>query len=138
MKLNELLNFKTGSKFIITDTDSTSFKPYLIRAHSSFRGKAEPLPQGLVITIVNVNLNNISQTVRFKVIRSKRIIKQVYEPNGVDPKFYTAVNYYDKNLENTYVHFRLKGNELVMFLNTIKAVPFTEEYNLITNDSSIK
>jgi hypothetical protein len=137
MQLNDVLNFKTGSKFIITETVPSSFKPYLRRAHSFFRGNAQALPKGLVITIVNVNLNNVSQTIRFKVIRSQRIIKEVYEPNGVPSKFYTPVNYYDKNVENEYVTFLLRGAELVEFLNTVKASPFNQEYNSITNEYSI-
>ena len=133
MKLNKLLKFRTGSKFIVTK-DFTSQDLHLWGGTAVKIDNFVYLPKGLVFTIVTVNLNNISQTLRCKIIRSKKIVKEVYEGNGVDQKYYTSYRWSGEIDQDSYVRFSLSGEELIDFLKNVKVKSFNKKYKKITDD----
>jgi len=136
MKLNELLNFRASNKYILTE-DYVSDKSFnLYYSNSDLKKGNIILPMGLVFTIVSIRLNNASQTMICKIIKSKKIVEAIYKPNNIDPKFYTAFRWDDKIYEDGYVKFVLRDNNLFNFLNTVKTEQFTSEYKKITDEIS--
>lgn len=132
--MKELLNFRAANKFILTEEYNKKKLVKLYHSTSDVRSGDIALPKGLVFTIVTLNLNNTTQRMKCKIIRSKKIVKKVYEPNGIDPKFYTAIRY-NKQVDTTgFVTFSLEGQFLVEFLNTVKVENFTSEYKRITDE----
>ena len=136
MNLSELLNFRSANKYILSEdyTDNKYLKLY--SSTIDLRSGKVTLPKGLIFTIVSVRLNNVSQTMICKIIRSKKIIEAVYKPNNIDPKFYTALNWSGEPDEYRFVRFTLYNEELIGFLNTIKATQFTSEYKRIIDEGS--
>jgi len=129
MKLNDLLNFRTANKFIVIE----DFNDKILDLWNG-NTQLHSLPKGLVFTITSIRFNNVTQTMRCKIIRSKKIVEAIYKPNNIDPKFYTLYRY-DKNIDEAgYASFAISGENLFTFLNTIKAEQFTSEYKRITDE----
>jgi len=136
MKLNELLNFRASNKYILTE-DYVSDK-YFHKFYSTPDLTMDDviLPKGLIFTIVSIRLNNVSQTMRCKIIKSKKIVENIYNPNNIDQKYYTAFRWNGEIYMDNYVSFVLRGEHLFRFLNTVKAEQFTSEYKRITDERS--
>jgi hypothetical protein len=131
MKLNDLLNFRTANKFIVTE----DFNDKILVLWNGTT-PLNSLPKGLIFTLTSIRFNNITQTMRCKIIRSKKIIETIYKPNNIDPKFYTLYRWNKEIDEDGYASFALSGEQLFTFLNTVKADQFTSEYKRITDEGS--
>ena len=132
MKMNDLLNFRTGNKYLLIE-DCACEKLLSIGGMTyDVRNSIKLLPKGLIFTIVTVKMNNQNHEMKCKIIRSKKIVEKIYKPNNIDPNFYTAC-YYDGRVDKTgYIRFSVSKEKFTTFLNTIKADNFTEEYSRIT------
>lgn len=131
MKLKSFIQLKTGSKFILLEDFKNKGSFYVNSANRD--PEYEMLPQGLVLSVVNVRLNQCTQTVQFKVIRDKNIVKEVYEPLRIDERYYLP-----RNGSTEYVTIIVKNKMLDEFFNNIRAKSFTDRYNEITKVSQNK
>lgn len=113
MKLQDIFRFKVGTKFQLQD---------------EWKYGLRVLPKGLVISLVSVHYNTHSFKLKFKVIRSKDIIREVYDPIGILPEAYV-----NKMYPGNYTMLYFRDAVADRFITDTEVIDFTSEYDRITS-----
>lgn len=119
-----ILSFKPGSKFILTEDFTVT--------RSNYRGEqtVKVYPKQLVLSVRNLRFkSNGELSIRFVIVRAKPIIKLYYED-------IESESYQQKVPWNNYISsiaFTLCNEDLERFFNEGNFIEFTKDYNDITH-----